>query len=78
MYYHNKGFYSTEPAIGDYLGTYRDYFMLDNEVGCYQPQTDQEKKNHTSCIIENKPITRKHVLIVLFFSDGTGGNTLLR
>lgn len=44
MYYHNKGFYSTEPAIGDYLGTYRDYFMLDNEVGCYQPQTDQEKK----------------------------------
>lgn len=47
LYFHKEGFYSTEPAIGDYPGTHRDYFTLDDKEEEYQAGTKQEERNRS-------------------------------
>ena len=47
MYYHEEGFFSTEPSWLDYAGTSTGNFTLDDVKSNYQAETKQEEINRT-------------------------------
>lgn len=52
MYYHEEGFFSTEPSWLDYAGTSTGNFTLDDVKSNYQAETKQEKINRTLLVKE--------------------------
>ena len=52
MYYHEEGFFSTEPSWLDYAGTSMGNFTLDDVKSNYQAETKQEKINRTLLVKE--------------------------
>ena len=52
MYYHEEGFFSTEPSWLDYAGTSTGNFTLDDVKSNYQAETKQEKINRTLLVRE--------------------------
>lgn len=52
MYYHEEGFFSTEPSWLDYAGTSSGNFTLDDVKSNYQAETKQEKINRTLLVKE--------------------------
>lgn len=52
MYYHEKGYFSTEPVWGDYPGTSVGDFTEEDKVWRYQAETKQETKNRELLIKE--------------------------
>lgn len=47
MYYHEEGYFSTEPVWNDYPGTSTGNFTMEDEVWNFQANTKQEKQNRT-------------------------------
>ena len=52
MYYHEEGFFSTEPSWLDYAGTSTGNFTLDDVKSNYQAEIKQEKINRTLLVKE--------------------------
>ena len=52
MYYHEEGFFSTEPSWLDYAGTSMGNFTLDDVKSNYQAEIKQEKINRTLLVKE--------------------------
>ena len=52
MYYHEEGFFSTEPSWLDYAGNSTGNFTLDDVKSNYQAETKQEKINRTLLVRE--------------------------
>lgn len=52
LYYHEEGFFSTEPSWLDYAGTSTGNFTLDDVKSNYQAETKQEKINRTLLVKE--------------------------
>lgn len=52
MYYHEEGFFSTEPSWLDYAGSSTGNFTLDDVKSNYQAETKQEKINRTLLVKE--------------------------
>ena len=52
MYYHEEGFFSTEPSWLDYAGTSMGNFTLDDVKSNYQAETKQETINRTLLVKE--------------------------
>ena len=52
MYYHEEGFFSTEPSWLDYAGTSTGNFTLDDVKSNYQAETKQEKINRPVLVKE--------------------------
>lgn len=52
MYYHEEGFFSTEPSWFDYAGTSTGNFTLDDVKSNYQAEIKQEKINRTLLVKE--------------------------
>ena len=52
MYYHEEGFFSTEPSWLDYAGTSTGNFTLDDVKSNYQAETKQEEINRTLLVKE--------------------------
>ena len=52
MYYHEEGFFSTEPSWLDYAGTSMGNFTLEDVKSNYQAETKQEKINRTLLVKE--------------------------
>ena len=52
MYYHEEGFFSTEPSWLDYAGTSMGNFTLDDVKSNYQAETKKEKINRTLLVKE--------------------------
>ena len=52
MYYHEEGFFSTEPSWLDYAGTSMGHFTLDDVKSNYQAEIKQEKINRTLLVKE--------------------------
>ena len=72
MYYHEQGYFFSEPLLNDYPGTSEDQFSVDDVEDDYSATTKQELRNRELLVqaVSNEDAIRNSILCICEYQSG--------